>query len=128
MKIINIKNSWCEWKYICTVLKLRVRQVIYESEIYMRSILLENSAEDLGSRRECCGRCAVSVFENTPTNSVVQRRVQLDHSSHIIKAGVEATCWHFNPWCILKETNKPATGTKLWPNYATGTLTSWKGC
>ena len=39
---------------------------------------------------------------------VVQRRVRLEHSSHVSKVGVEATCLHFSPWCILKELNKPA--------------------
>ena len=34
--------------------------------------------------------------------------MQLKHSSHIIKVGVKATCLHFKPWCILKETIKPA--------------------
>ena len=30
-----------------------------------------------------------------------QGRVQVERS-HIVEAGVEATCWHFNPWRILK--------------------------
>ena len=34
----------------------------------------------------------VSAFENTTKNLVVQGRVQLEHSSHIVKVGVEATC------------------------------------
>ena len=34
---------------------------------------------------------------------MVQERAQLEHSSHIVKAGVKATCLHFNPWRILKE-------------------------
>ena len=38
------------------------------------SILPENSAEGLGPRREHCWNYAVSVFENTPTNLVVQIR------------------------------------------------------
>ena len=59
-------------------------------------ILLENSAECLGSRRERCWRYVVSVFENTPKNLVVQVRMQLEHSSRIVKVGVEATCLHFN--------------------------------
>ena len=28
---------------------------------------------------------------------VGQGRAQLEHSSHIVKVGVEATCWHFKP-------------------------------
>ena len=39
---------------------------------------------------------------------MVQGRAQLEHSSHTVKVGVEATCWHFNPWCILKATTEPA--------------------
>ena len=46
-------------------------------------------------------------FENTPKNLVVQVRVQLERSSLIVKVGVEATCLHFNPWHILKETTEP---------------------
>ena len=34
----------------------------------------------------------VSAFENTTKNLVVQGRVQLEHSLHIVKIGVEATC------------------------------------
>ena len=37
---------------------------------------------------------------------VVQERAQLEHSSHIVKVGVEATSEHFKPWHILKETSK----------------------
>ena len=33
----------------------------------------------------------VSVFENIPKNLVVQGTAQLEHSSHIVKVGVEAT-------------------------------------
>ena len=71
-------------------------------------ILLENSAEGLKSRRERCWHYVVSVFENTPKHLVVQGRMQLEHSSHIVKVGVEATCLHFNSWRILKETIEPA--------------------
>ena len=39
---------------------------------------------------------------------MVQERVQLEHSSHTVKVSVKTTCQHFNSWCILKETNKPA--------------------
>ena len=49
-----------------------------------------------------------SIFENTPKHLVVQGRMQLEHSSHIIKVSVKATCLHFNLWCILKETTEPA--------------------
>ena len=34
--------------------------------------------------------------------------MQLEHSSHIVKVGVKATCSHLNPWYILKEMTKPA--------------------
>ena len=47
------------------------------------------------------------VFENMPKNLVVHWRAQLKYSSFIVKVGVEATCLHFNPWCILKETTEP---------------------
>ena len=61
-----------------------------------------NSAEGLGSRRERCWDY-VSVFENTPKkllhlcpkscrNFLVKERVQLEHSNHLVKVGVEATC------------------------------------
>ena len=33
-----------------------------------------------------------SIFENTTKKLVVQGRVQLEHSSHIVMVGVEATC------------------------------------
>ena len=54
-----------------------------------------NSAEGLGSRRESSWGY-VSIFENTPKKLqqlylVVQGRAQLEHSSHIVKVGVEAT-------------------------------------
>ena len=52
-------------------------------------------------RREYFWCYIVSVFENVPKNLVVQGRVQLEHS-HIVNVGVEATCLHFNHWCILK--------------------------
>ena len=38
---------------------------------------------------------------------VVQGSMQLEHSSHIVKVDVEATCWRFKPWHILKDTTKP---------------------
>ena len=38
---------------------------------------------------------------------MVQGMVQLQHSSHIVKVGVEATCYYFKPWHILKETTEP---------------------
>ena len=62
------------------------------SDLENLRILLENSAEGLGSRREHCWSYIVSAFENTTKNLVVQGRVQLEHSSHIVKVGVEATC------------------------------------
>ena len=51
-------------------------------------ILPETLAEDLGSRRECCWHYVVSAFENIPKNLVVQGRVQLEHSSHIVKVSI----------------------------------------
>ena len=55
-------------------------------------ILLENLAEGLGSREEQCWSYVVSAFENTTKNLVVQGRVQLEHSSHIVKVSIKATC------------------------------------
>ena len=88
------------------MLKLRVKQVIYESNIlwqYKKAkaaysardlknlrILPENSAEGFMSRRQHCGSYIVSVFENISKNLLVQGRVQFEHISHI-KIGVEAT-------------------------------------
>ena len=34
----------------------------------------------------------VSAFETTTKNLVVQEKMQLEHSSHNVKVGVEATC------------------------------------
>ena len=48
-------------------------------------IWLENSAEGLGFSRECYWSYVVSVLENTPKNLLVQGRVQLEHSSHIVR-------------------------------------------
>ena len=67
----------------------------------------EDLAEGLGSNRERCWSYILSVFENTPQNLVVRGRAQLEHSSHIVKVGVESTCLHLNRWCILKETTDP---------------------
>ena len=106
------------------MLKLRVKQVICRSKIKWQHkkakaarywardlknlcIFQGNSAEALGSRREHCWHYVISVFQNTPKNLVVQGRVQWEHSSHIVQVGVEATCLHFNPWRILKETTEP---------------------
>ena len=64
---------------------------------------MKNSAEGLEPRRECCWDC-VSIYENTPEKVrhlppknccnylVVQGRVQLEHSSHIVKVGVKTAC------------------------------------
>ena len=70
-------------------------------------ILLENLAEGLRSRREHCWSVVVSAFEHTTKILVVQGRVQLGHSSHIVKVSVEVTWWHFNPWYILKGMTEP---------------------
>ena len=55
-------------------------------------VFSRNLAEGLGSTKEHCQGYVVSAFENTTKNLVVQGRVQLEHSSHIVKVGVEATC------------------------------------
>ena len=54
-------------------------------------ILPENSAEGLTPRRALLELC-IMFFENTTKNLVVQGRVQLEHSSHMVKVSVEATC------------------------------------
>ena len=41
--------------------------------------------------------------------------VQLEHSSHIVKVGIEATCLHFNPWRISKETTELAGPFRTMP-------------
>ena len=69
--------------------------------------MLENLAVGLGSRRALLA-LRMSVFENTSKNLVVQRRVQLEYSIHIVTVRVDAAWSHFNPWCILKETTKLA--------------------
>ena len=68
-------------------------------KIYMFS---ENSAEGLRSRRERYWRYIVYVFENTPKNLVVQGRVQLEHSSHIVSSVSKVHANISSP--ILKET------------------------
>ena len=50
-----------------------------------------------------CTLCSICLLEYTK-NLVVQGRVQLEHSSHIVKIVAEVTCLHFNPWHMLKET------------------------
>ena len=57
---------------------------------------MEKSEEGLGSRKKCCWSY-ISIYENTPERLlqlylVVRGRVQLVHSSHIVKVGVKATC------------------------------------
>ena len=59
-------------------------------------MLSENSAEGLGNRREHCWGY-VCIYENTPEKLpqlylVVQGRALLEHSRHIVKVDVEATC------------------------------------
>ena len=49
-------------------------------------------AEGLGSREEHCWSYVVSAFENTNKNLMVQGRVQLEPSSHVVKVGVKGTC------------------------------------
>ena len=105
------------------MLKLRVKQVIYQSRyndnikrprpqdaqleilrIYASCRKIQKRVSGPGVR---CWRYVVHVFENTPKSLVVQGRAQLEHSSHIVKVGVEVTCFHFNPWRILNETTEP---------------------
>ena len=101
----------CEWKYTYkAVLMLRFKQQHKRAKAKRKSardlknlsILPENSAEGLRSRRECCWGY-VSIYENAPLkfphlpptschNFVVQGKAQLEHSSHIVKVDVEATC------------------------------------
>ena len=83
------------------MLKLRVKQLIYESNIWHPKkakasrysakdlknlrILPENPVEGLRSRREHCWSYVVSTFENATKSLLVQGSVQLEHSSHIVK-------------------------------------------
>ena len=58
--------------------------------------MLENSAKVIKLRIEHCWGY-ISIYENTPKNLlqlylVVQGRVQLEHSSHIVNTGVKVTC------------------------------------
>ena len=69
-----------------------------------------------GSRRGCCWSYVVSAIENTPKNVMVKGRVHLRHCSHIVKVGVEATYYNFNPWRILKETTEPMGPFKTMPH------------
>ena len=46
---------------------------------------------------------------------VVHGKVQLEHRSHIVKVGVEATCQHFKSWCILKEMTKVTSPFRTMP-------------
>ena len=39
---------------------------------------------------------------------MVQEKAQLEHNSHIVNVGVEATCSHFKLWRILKEMTEVA--------------------
>ena len=97
------------------MLKLRVKQVTYESIIYTKRpkpkenqlwILgisarkfmhfAGNSAECVRSRAESCWGYG-SIYKNTPKKLlqlylVVQGSMQMEHSSHIVKVGVKATC------------------------------------
>ena len=104
------------------MLKLSVKQVIYQSryndnikrpkpqdtqlgilKIYTSCRKIQKRVSGPGQRY---WRYVVYIFENTPKNLVVQGRAQLEHSSHIVKVGVEATCFHFNPRRILSETTE----------------------
>ena len=65
-------------------------------DLKILQILPENSAKVIGWRREHCWGY-ISIYENTPKNLlqfylVLQGRMQLEHSSHIVKVGVKATC------------------------------------
>ena len=132
---------WMEVPY--TVLKQRHKLVKFESKIKWQHkkakaerkssrncknfhVLPENLAKGLGSRREHCWGY-VSIYENTPGNLVVQRRVQLKCNSHIAKVRVEATChantsspevyWRnqLNQWALLELCHRkpdPGKGAK----------------
>ena len=59
-------------------------------------ILLENLAQDVGSRRKHCWVYTQNVAASSPWKLpqlylMVQGRAHLDHCSHIVKVGVEAT-------------------------------------
>ena len=70
------KLIWIDgWKYTYTVLKLRIKQVKYESKKKMAtardhkklSVLPKNSAEGFRSKRDCFWGY-VSAYENTTQN------------------------------------------------------------
>ena len=54
------------------------------SDLKNLHMLPENSAKGLESRGDCCWSYIAPVFENTPKNLVVQGRLQLEHSYHIV--------------------------------------------
>ena len=51
--------------------------------------------------------CRIFPLKVPATLLSVQGRAQLEHSSHIVKFGAEATCWNFKPWRILKVKTEP---------------------
>ena len=71
----------------------------YNDNIHQTGI--ENSPEGIGCWREHCWGY-VSIYENTPEKlphlppKSVQGRAQLEHTNHIVKVGVEATCYTSN--------------------------------
>ena len=77
-------------------------------------ILQENSAGESAARvtylsmRIHLKSCCVFPLNYVQLYLMVQGRVQLEHNSHIVKVSIKATCYHFKPWHILKETTKPA--------------------
>ena len=55
-------------------------------EIYTFCLKIQQRASGPG---ESVGGVMQYVYENTPKNLVVQGKVQLEHSSHIVKVGVK---------------------------------------
>ena len=148
---MNLKTWLEDWSFLCRLMDIKFARInpcndnILLAKATRKSardlknlhILPANSAEGLRSRRERCWGY-VSTYENTPKSYhisplivaatlVVQGRAQLEHSSHIVKVLVKATCYHFKPWCILKEMTKPAGpfGTMPQESWHPGRVLNW---
>ena len=67
------------------------------------------STDNLDQPLEYTQKVATSLPKKLPElYLVVQGKVQLEHNSHIVNVGVDATCEHFKSRHILKETTEPA--------------------
>ena len=108
-------KNWCEWKYTYTMLKLRVKQVTWVRDKMIRQKAKENWPgmlkiytfcwkihQRVSGSGECywgyvsmrihSKSCCIFPKKFPQLYLVVQGRAQLEHSSHIVKVCVEATC------------------------------------